>query len=67
MDGQSGFLIRQQDSGDLIAKIEHFLSLSGKEREKLGRNGRTYMEQRFDRRLVVKEYLSMIQKFTGQV
>lgn len=67
LDGQSGFLIRQQDSGDLIAKIEHFLSLSGKEREKLGRNGRTYMEQRFDRRLVVKEYLSMIQKFTGQV
>lgn len=59
-DGVSGFLVRERDSKDLIEKIRWFLSLSEKERIQLGRNGRSYMEERFDRKIVVGRYLDAL-------
>lgn len=56
-DGSSGFLVKERDSGDLIEKIRKFLALSREERMVLGKNGRSYMEERFDRRIVVQSYL----------
>lgn len=60
LDGKSGFLIRERDSRDLIDKIERFLALSPAERKKLGENGRKYMEERFDRNIVIGNYMEAI-------
>ncbi len=65
-DGISGFLIREHDSPDLIDKIERFLALSLEERKSLGQNGRKYMEERFDRDIVVGRYLEAVQCVTNR-
>ena len=62
VDGESGFLVKERDSADLIRKLKHFLSLSRGERERLGRNGRSYMEEHFDRNIVVRRYLQAIEE-----
>lgn len=59
-DGGSGFLVKERDSRDLIEKIRQFLALSREERIALGKNGRSYMEEKFDRRLVVQSYLDTV-------
>ncbi|WWR15475.1 glycosyltransferase family 4 protein [Lachnospiraceae bacterium JLR.KK008] len=66
LDGKSGFLIREKDSQDLIDKTERFLALSVEERKRLGENGRQYMEQRFDRNLVVERYLKAVERITNK-
>lgn len=65
-DGVSGFLIRRQDSADLIDKIERFLALPREERIRLGRNGRLYMEEQFDRKIVVGHYLDAVREITEE-
>lgn len=56
-NGSSGFLVKERDSHDLIEKIRQFLALPIEERIRLGRNGRAYMEEKFDRSIVVQNYL----------
>ena len=60
-DGISGYLVRQKDSGDLIEKIERFLALSPEERCAMGLAGRAKMEREFDRNIVVRKYLELIE------
>ena len=59
-DGINGFVVRQQDSQDLIEKIERFLALSWKQRRDMGLAGRAKMEREFDRRTVVEKYMTEI-------
>ena len=59
-DGINGYVVRQQDSRDLIEKIEKFLSLDWGERRKMGLNGREKVEREFDRNIVVNKYLEEI-------
>ncbi len=59
-DGETGFLVRERDSGNLIDTIERFLALPKEQREEMGRRGRRYMEERFDRRIVVENYMEAI-------
>jgi len=59
---ESGFLVRERDSEDLIRQIQRFLALPREEREAMGREGRRYMERRFDRKFVVKRYLEAIKE-----
>lgn len=59
-DGISGFLIRERDSQDLLVKLRQFLALPIQARRQLGENGRKYMEERFDRRIVVQSYLEAV-------
>ena len=59
-DGINGFVVRQQDSKDLIEKIEKFLALSWEERKCLGLNGRKKVEKEFDRNIVIEKYLAEI-------
>ncbi len=61
-NGFNGYICGQQDSKDLIDKIEHFLSLTPEEKRKMGENGRKKVEREFDRNIVVKKYLSEIEK-----
>lgn len=66
LEGESGFLVRERDSGDLIEKIERFLALSMDERKKLGENGRKYMKERFGRDIVVERYMETINRIANE-
>lgn len=61
-DGVNGFVVKQQDSQDLIEKIEKFLSLSWEERRAMGLAGRAKVEKEFDREIVVEKYLEEIKR-----
>lgn len=61
-DGVNGFIVKQQDSQDLIKKIEKFLSLSWEERRAMGLAGRAKVEKEFDRQIVVDKYLEEIKR-----
>ncbi len=60
-DGINGFIVKQQNSQDLIEKIEKFLSLSWEERENMGLAGRAKVEREFDRNIVVEKYVAEIE------
>lgn len=59
-DGVNGFVVNQQDSQDLIDKIERFLSLSMDERKQMGLSGRAKVEQEFDRQIVIQKYIDEV-------
>jgi len=61
-DGVNGFLIEQQNSQDLIEKIEKFLELSYEEKRQMGLNGRSKVENEFDRKIVIGAYLEEIKE-----
>ena len=61
-DGRNGFLVKQQDAEDLIAKVEKFLALPYAERKAMGDAAREKVEREFDRQIVVKAYLEAINK-----
>ena len=64
-DGVNGYIVKQQDSQDLIDKIERFLSLSVDERKAMGLAGRAKVEREFDRQIVIRKYLDEV-KFVEQ-
>lgn len=57
-DGINGYVVREQDSQDLIEKIEKFLKLSWKERKQMGLAGRQKVEREFDRKIVIEKYIN---------
>ncbi len=63
--GVNGYLVREQDSADLIEKVESFLSLSYNERQNMGLRGREKVAREFDRELVVQAYLDAAAQFIG--
>lgn len=62
-DGVNGYVVRQQDSADLIEKIERFLALSCERRRDMGLAGRAKVEREFDRQIVVEKYLEEMQQY----
>ena len=61
-DQESGFLVKQNDSEDLIDMIESFISLSYEQRKEMGKKGREKVEREFDRKIVVDRYLAELKK-----
>lgn len=59
-DHINGFLIKQRDTENLIKAIERFISLPLEKKIEMGVNGRMKVEKEFDRKIVVKKYLSAI-------
>ncbi|TCT12859.1 galacturonosyltransferase [Natranaerovirga pectinivora] len=55
-DGINGYVVEQQNSQDLIEKIEDFLKLSYEEKKVMGLSGRAKVEKEFDRQIVVRAY-----------
>lgn len=60
-DGENGFFSKEKDPGDLERVIMKFVSLSGSERAEMGRRGRKIVERKFDRKIVVDAYLSLLE------
>ena len=61
-DEKNGFVVNQQDSNDLISKVETFLSLPYESRKAMGEAARRKVEKEFDRQIVIDAYLSEINK-----
>ena len=61
-DGINGYIVKEKDSEDLIAKIEAFLSLSNEQKREMGLRGREKVAREFDRNIVVERYLSEVNK-----
>lgn len=61
-NGVNGYIIKQQNSKDIIDKIEKFLKLSYEEKESMGLFGRRKIEIEFDRQVVVEAYIDEIEK-----
>lgn len=61
-DGVNGFVVKQEDSQDLIEKVEKFLSLSWEKQRAMGLAGRAKVEREFDRNIVVDKYLEEISR-----
>ena len=62
IDGEDGYLIKQKDSGDLINKVEMFLSLTNNQKKQMGLNGRKFVEEKYDRNIVINEYIKAIKE-----
>lgn len=61
-DGVNGYVVKQQDSQDLIEKVEKFLGLSVDERKAMGLSGRAKVEREFDRKIVIQKYMEEIER-----
>ena len=61
-DGINGYVVKQQDSHDLIEKVEKFLRLSWEEKKNMGLAGRAKVEREFDRNIVVEKYLEEVKR-----
>lgn len=59
-DGVNGYITEQENSKDLIKKIESFLALSYEQKKEMGLAARTKVEEEFDRRVVVDAYMHEI-------
>ena len=60
-DGESGFFCREKDTENLFKIIKMMASLSPATREMMGREGRRFVERYYDRTLVVKAYLNLLE------
>ncbi len=65
-NGINGYIVKQRDSKDLIAKIELFLSLTKEQRQSMGIEARKKVEREFDRQIVVDKYIEEIRKAVNQ-
>ena len=63
-DGVNGYLCRVNDSEDLTTKLLKIHSLSMQEMIEMGRKGRKKVETDFDERLVIKQYIELIEGCT---
>ncbi len=61
-DGVNGFVVKQKDTQDLIAKLEQFIAMPHPQKREMGLAGRRKVEQSFDRQIVVRAYLNELEK-----
>ncbi|RHW39561.1 glycosyltransferase family 1 protein [Lysinibacillus yapensis] len=61
-NGINGYVVEQQNSEDLIKRIEEFLQLDFEVKKQMGIAGRRKVEQEFDRQIVVNAYIGEIEK-----
>ena len=61
-DGKTGYLFTAKNSDELAAVIEKYLMLSYQEKVQMGLRGRERMENIFDRNIVIKKYIEVIEK-----
>lgn len=59
-NGVTGYIVRQQDSRDLINKMIKFIDLPYIEKVQMGMAGRKKIEQEFDRNIVINAYIGEI-------
>ncbi len=61
-EGKNGYIVRQQDTDDLIKKIEHFINIPHSEKQGMGIYSRKKMEKEFSRDIVIRAYQQEIER-----
>lgn len=61
-DGVNGFLVKPKNAESLKDVLKRMLLLEEKERERLGKNGRRIVLERFDEKLIVSAYVELIKE-----
>ncbi|MDY0016223.1 MAG: glycosyltransferase family 4 protein [Candidatus Delongbacteria bacterium] len=61
-DGVNGFLFESKNAKDMEDKIVKFIELSDEEKVIMGKNSRIKVEKKFDRNIVVDEYIKAIKR-----
>lgn len=59
-DGKNGFLVKEKDTMNLICTLEKFISISKDEKKEMGLQGRVLVEKKYDRNIVVNNYIEEI-------
>lgn len=60
--GETGYLVPIKDAKSLTEAVLKYIELPYDERCQMGLNGRRYVEERFDRNIVVNKYVTEIQR-----
>ncbi len=60
-DEINGYIIKQQNSNDLIEKLKKFIQLTYEQKKAMGIAGRLKVEKCFDRKIVVEKYLEELE------
>ncbi len=63
-EGVSGFGFESKKSDSLVASVEHFIQLSLQQREQMGKAGRMKVEAEFNRKNVVRAYVTQLETIT---
>ena len=66
VDGESGFLCKARDADDLGEKMRQVLALSFEARTTMGLMGRKFMENHFDEKIVLNQYVCVINKIVAR-
>ncbi len=59
-DGKTGFLIKEQNTEDLIDKVERFIKLDMDKKKEMGIAARKKVEDKFNRNIVINRYMEEI-------
>lgn len=62
IDGKTGYMVPIQNTESVIEAVRKFLKLSSEEQQALGNAGREYVKEKFDRNIIVNEYLGRLEK-----
>lgn len=60
IDGVTGYLVPTRDMESLYHRVEEYLQLPEEQRREMGIQGRKYILENFDRKIVIKAYLDEI-------
>ena len=61
-DNITGYIYEKGNVDELVNKIEKFINLSHEKKEKMGINGRNKMISEFERKIVIEQYLNVINR-----
>ena len=59
--GETGLLFKSKDKNAAYNALVEMLSISSSEREHMGRKGRKYVEENFNREIVVQKYRKVVE------
>lgn len=62
-DGYNGYMIKTRNQEQLDSALEKFINLNYEDKLKMGLNGREKIENNFDRRFVVSQYMKIIETY----
>ena len=62
LDEKSGLLVNVKDSDDLYMKIKQFIDLPYNTKKDIGKKSRDYIEQKFDRRIVIADTMKQLER-----
>lgn len=57
IDGKTGIAIKPKSVSSLVSGIESFIDLNTDDKSLMGKSAREYVENKFDRNIVIKEYI----------